>query len=394
MNEAQPPHTARGTAQASLSTGLATEFERRLRPGATPTSLPPETYTSAEFHGLEADAIFSREWVCAGRAASFPPDSYRTLDLCGNPIAVIGTDRGIRAYSNVCRHRGMPLLSGSGRAKRLVCPYHAWTYAAENGALLAAPYMGNALDTCKADIRLTALRCEVWNGLVFVSLDQAASAAGHELEGLDEAIAPFRPEAFQPLFEVDEVYATNWKCFVENFIESYHLFQVHRRTVQRRTPTSSVSCRKGGKRHALHWLTERPGARPGASPDPHLDPALAGKELLAAIFPSTLLSVTGNLLLWLTALPEGERRTRVIGGLCASPHLLKRSAGDARLANRLKAEFDLFMAEDRAVVERLMHGLGSSLAREGILSPLEQPVWEFGLYLRRTILGPFGPASE
>jgi phenylpropionate dioxygenase-like ring-hydroxylating dioxygenase large terminal subunit len=122
----------------------ATPSDAQLRAARRPlreaSTLPAECYTSASWHAREVRQIFHREWVVVGRAEQAnAPGDYFTATLCGEPIVVVrGRDLHLRAFSNVCRHRGCIVATGSGNTMTLQCPYHRWTYAL-SGELLATP---------------------------------------------------------------------------------------------------------------------------------------------------------------------------------------------------------------------------------------------------------------
>jgi len=128
-------------------------------PDDAPVGPPGVFYTSEAFFEHERATLLRRGWHCVGRADEFAASGdYLTLHLLGEPLIVArDKDGAIRALSNVCRHRGMPLAQGAGNANRFICPYHAWTYATD-GRLLRAARMQNAAfdpETC----RLPAFAC-------------------------------------------------------------------------------------------------------------------------------------------------------------------------------------------------------------------------------------------
>ena len=136
-------------------------------------SLPAWTYHDAEFHHLELDRIFRPSWqiVCHESDVHTPGD-WHTLDYCGESVIVVrGRDAVLRAFTNVCRHRGSRLVDGAaGCAKKLVCPYHAWTYDLD-GRLTGVPDSASypTLDRDRAG--LVPVDLETWRGFVFVRLE-------------------------------------------------------------------------------------------------------------------------------------------------------------------------------------------------------------------------------
>ncbi len=172
-----------------LSSDLTTALETaRLARHDTARAMPGEFYLSERLLGVEKSELFGREWICVGRADEIPePGDYLTYDILDEPVVAIrGEDGAIRALSNVCRHRAMPILSGKGRARRMVCPYHAWTYDS-SGQLIGAPQMPTRADFDKRGCRLPEFRCETWQGFVFVTLDPETPALAPRLAALDAA---------------------------------------------------------------------------------------------------------------------------------------------------------------------------------------------------------------
>src|ERR1700689_2443418 len=114
-------------------------YESVRRPSTDAETLPPWCYTSEEFHRAEVKNLFMKVWNLLGRAERLPnPGDYFTVNYVGIPLLIVrGGDRKLRAFSNVCRHRGARLADGEGNCRAISCPYHGWTYGLD-GALLNA----------------------------------------------------------------------------------------------------------------------------------------------------------------------------------------------------------------------------------------------------------------
>lgn len=134
------------SASDELNANVSTPFERAH-------AMPRAVYTSQEFLAQELEHIFTKDWICAGRASALPDiGDYLTMEIAGQPIIVLRDREGdLRAQSNVCRHRMSTLLHGRGNVKSIVCPYHAWTYNLD-GKLRGAPAMMHNEAFCKSDI--------------------------------------------------------------------------------------------------------------------------------------------------------------------------------------------------------------------------------------------------
>ncbi len=147
---------------------------------------------------LEQELIFERTWQLAGHVGSLPrPGSYLTARAGTQPVLVVrDEDNGLRAFKNICRHRGSRLLSGSGQCKAAIrCRYHGWTYKLD-GTLIGVPEglsYGDKLD--KSRLGLMPARVEELCGLIFVNLDRDATPLRELVGDLPQRLAPYRIES-------------------------------------------------------------------------------------------------------------------------------------------------------------------------------------------------------
>ena len=162
-------------------------------PGARAQAMPPGVYRSQELLVLELERIFMREWICVGRADALKePGSYITTQIGDQPVAAVRQrDGSVKALANVCLHRMMVLLQGEGQCKRIVCPYHAWTYDID-GRLIGAPEMTRTEGFDKADYRLPELRTEVWEGWLYVSMNPDIAPVAERLRALSDVTGRYR----------------------------------------------------------------------------------------------------------------------------------------------------------------------------------------------------------
>lgn len=360
-------------------------MDRLAECGAQPfekaRSLPPELYADTEILALEKAKLFGGEWICACRADLVKePGDYVTIDILNQPIIVLRDLAGdIRALSNICRHRNMKILDGSGNRKRLSCPYHGWTYDLA-GNLVGAPHTDGFSVEAKSDCKLPEIQITQWLGWIYVSLGQPEDLAPR-LTALETELSPFNLAEMQTVFTISDVWNCNWKLLIENFIESYHLFRVHKETIEPRTPTSSVECVTGEKNYCMHFLTERAGTRKFnhnnmTVPESHRD-----REVICCVYPTHLISATANILTWLSLQPEGTEQVGITGGVSVAPSYLDASNDIDALKKQLRLDFDAFNREDKAIVESLQQSLKAPLAAPGPLTQLERPVWEFNQYI-------------
>ncbi len=195
----------------------------RRKPGH---SLERELFASEEVYRLEMDRIWRASWLFAGHTCQIPePGDYFTYEVDGDPIVIIrGDDRLVRAFHNVCRHRGTVVCAeDSGRAGRLVCPYHQWVYG-RDGRLLSCRGMQEELqtDAARSQLGLRSVHLREVEGLLFVSL----AAEPPDFEEARRHLTPMlRPQGFERARVAriaDYEVRANWKIVWENNRECYH----------------------------------------------------------------------------------------------------------------------------------------------------------------------------
>ncbi len=359
------------------------------------TAMPPELYRSPELLELERERIFAREWLCPGRAADIPdPGDYVTFSINDQPVFVIrAPDGGVRGFSNVCLHRMMRLLDGAGNARRIVCPYHGWSYDLE-GCLAGAPHMGRTLGWQPRDLCLPAIRTEVWEGWIYVTLNREAPSVSDQLRPLHELVARYAMADYVPIVTQDHVWRTNWKQLTENFMESYHLPVAHRKTLGTWLPVDEVGFPDDvHDAFTYETFTKDETARYGrAHPaNTRLDGRWRYTSVMPTVYPTHMYVVAPDHLWYLSLRPRTVGEVRVRFGAALAPEVMAgledREAGGAQLIE----VFDRLKAEERFVVEGLYEGAQAPLARPGRVSWLEREIHDFIGYLARR-LTPDWPA--
>lgn len=187
-------------------------------------------YREPAVYEQERQRIFARSWLLFGHGSQLAePGSYVAASVAGFPlIAVRGADNQIRAFHNVCRHRAGPLADdGAGKCEgALVCRYHGWRYALD-GRLQAARDFGPADGFDPRDYGLLQIACESWRGFVFVNMDAKAEPLSRTLAPLIARTAGLPFENFRLARHSHHDIACNWKTYVENYLEGYHIPLVH-----------------------------------------------------------------------------------------------------------------------------------------------------------------------
>jgi choline monooxygenase len=193
-------------------------------------TIPARWYTDPALLEAERRGVFGRTWQYVGRADSVrEPGSYLACEVAGEPILVTrGKDGLLRAFSNVCRHRGSLLAEGAGRAPVIRCPYHAWTYSLD-GSLLGTPEFEGVENWDRSKICLPQFQVETWGPFAFVNQDAGAPPLAEVLDAIPSEIAqigcPFDRLHFS--YRRDYVVNCNWKVYIDNYLEGYHLPAAH-----------------------------------------------------------------------------------------------------------------------------------------------------------------------
>jgi choline monooxygenase len=194
----------------------------------TPLVLPGSAYVGESSHERDQASIHKRSWQFFGLAAEFSESgAYRADVVAGEPVAVVrGNDGKLRAFYNVCQHRGHQILQGFGVTRNLVCPYHAWAYDLSGRLKNVRGAPGVAGET---RIELKSVRVDVLAGLVFVNLDANARPLQEEFSGLDQDIRSATSGLHRLRFAGSLSYdlQCDWKAAVENVLECYHCGVAH-----------------------------------------------------------------------------------------------------------------------------------------------------------------------
>jgi choline monooxygenase len=192
-------------------------------------ALPARLYRDPEIVELERRRIFERTWQFAAHVSSLPgPGSYVTARAGSQPVLLVRDEEGtLRAFRNVCRHRGSRLLAGEGTCgKAIRCRYHGWTYRLD-GELIGVPEARSIPDLDKSTLGLFPIRVETLAGLIFVNLDPHAEPLAQTLDGLAERLAPWGIEGLVPHHPYEGSQPANWKIVADNYLEGYHVPIAH-----------------------------------------------------------------------------------------------------------------------------------------------------------------------
>ena len=360
------------------------------RPLAEATAPPKDLYVLPEIHDLEQERIFAQSWLCAGRADEVPSSGdYMSFELGQQPVIIIrGKDGRIHARANVCRHRMMRLVEGRGTTRKFTCPYHAWTYDLD-GRLVAAPHMDRTDCFERGDLALAPVRCEVFQGWIYVTLDPDIPPVADQLAELTPLIDRYDQQNYVTIFSEEHVWDTNWKCLTENFMESYHLPVAHRGTVGAHFSVDENSFDDRGvfDGFTCQFFTKSDGAPVGRAHESNtsLEGVWRHTSVMPTVFPSHMYVLAPDHLWYLSLQPDGPARTRIRYGAAIAPEMLAAQRDrDAYIAST-KAFLDKVQIEDRHLVESIFNGARSPLGVSGPLSWMERGNHEFARYLARRL---------
>ncbi len=192
------------------------------------STLASRFYLDASVLAEENRNVFARTWQLVGNAAQVAEaGQYFTAVIADEPVLVVrGSDGVLRAMTNVCRHRAGPIAKGEGKRPVLQCGYHGWTYSLD-GRLSVTPEFDGVQDFDRASCVLPQFRVEVWNELVFVNLDPGAESLTAFLGELLQDMPPHDYRGFRLAHRKSWELECNWKVYVDNYLEGYHIPIVH-----------------------------------------------------------------------------------------------------------------------------------------------------------------------
>ncbi len=353
------------------------------------TGLPPAIYWRQDVADLEKERIFRHDWVCAGLAADIPRvGDYLTFSIAGEPVFCVRNRKGsVRTFSNVCRHRMMKLVDGQGRALRIVCPYHAWTYDLD-GRLIGAGQMKGSASFDKAKICLPEIKTEIWQGWIYITLNPNAAPVSSLLAPLSDVVGRYNMAGYVPIACEDHVWQTNWKLLTENFMEGYHLPVAHKATVGAWFPVKETYFpEETFEAFTYQTFAKAETASYGRA---HADnTSLEGNwrhtSVMPTVFPCHMYVLAPDHLWYLSLRPKGVGEVSVRFGAALAPEVHAGLNDQEAWLQEVKQFFDMVNAEDRFLVEGIFAGAQSSYAAPGPLSWLEREIHDFERYLAQRL---------
>jgi choline monooxygenase len=335
-------------------------------------TIPARWYRDPSFLALERDGVFARTWQHVGHVSRLPaPGDHVTATVAGRPVIVVRAgDGGLHGFYNVCRHRGGPIALRDGHADMLKCRYHGWTYRLD-GMLRGVPHFNRTELFDKRDYGLVPVRVAVWQGLVFVRLDDGPEPLDAFVTGIAERLGPIRLEALRCSGRVDYEARCNWKVYVDNYLEGYHVPHVH-------PELCSLYDFQAYRTEVHDWYSLQVGPLSGKDTPYGVS---EGEALYYFLFPNLMLNILPGRLQTNVVVPLGPDRCRIEFRY----YYADLDSDTARTVIADDARFsDAVQAEDIEICERVQEGLASGIYDRGRFSAdMETGVHHFQSLLRQ-----------
>jgi glycine betaine catabolism A len=346
-------------------------------------TLPARYYTDPELFRNELERFYCEMWVSSGRATEIPnPGDYFLREFAGESIIITrGTDHNLRAFYNVCRHRGTRMVTEvEGKfSGRIQCGYHGWTYGLD-GRLIGAPHMAEGGGFCREDYPLNRVQTAVWDGHIFINLDPHAEPLEKQLADLPQKFAPWRMQELRLHKRIVYDVKANWKLVMLNYNECLHCPVLHP-ALNRLTNYLGAD----NEQPQAAYIGGSMGFRGGAE-TMSLDgkrrrdylPGLTGEErekvCYYSIVPNFLLSLHPDYMMTATLWPKAVDRT----GIIAEWHFHPAEMAKPTFAANDAVDFwDLTNKEDWHICELSQQGIESRAYQPGPYSSREELLHAF-----------------
>ncbi len=372
-----------------------------LRP--TPTGA---AYTDREVFAREQADIFEKMWNCVLRAdAISSPGEWKKVTVGREELIVVRTRKaGVKAYYNVCRHRGMRVCTGDeGKAKKLQCGYHAWTYALE-GELVAAPNLTAMPDVDREEYGLKPVHVRQWLGYVWVCLaggDSTAEPPDFDTEVLGEVRTRFGQVESIDNYGIENLklgqtktydVAANWKLIIENFMECYHCATIHPELTEviPEFADGLASQRKNGEVHGSSFGEDIQGftvdGSAGVAALPAIAPNQDRKYYAITVKPQVFINTVPDHVIIHRMFPVSEQRTIVVCDWLFLPEVIEGVAEGRYDISKSVELFHRVNLQDFEACELTQPSMSSTAyARGGALVPSEHHIEEFHTWWQSTL---------
>ncbi len=340
------------------------------RPVALAETIPAHWYTNSDLLKDEIEHVLKPSWQYVGHLDQLMnPGDYFSFDLLGLPIIVVRSlDGVVRSFANVCRHRGGPLVEGSGTARMFRCQYHGWSYSLQ-GQLAGSPQFDGAEAFDKKNCKLHAFDLDVFEGMIFVRLGGGDISLGEQLGSIKQEISPIQLQDMKFLRRVIYPVDCNWKVYIDNYMEGYHIESVHPGLAKILDMTGYVTS-----------IDSRRVLQKGPIAEGNNAYHTQGHAYYYQIFPNLMFNIMPGRLQVNAVLPRGVNKCDVIFDFYLSEADEERAK--IRLEDDLKLS-ELVQREDAEICKKVQRGLDSGCYSKGRISPSEElGLWHFQNQMR------------
>jgi phenylpropionate dioxygenase-like ring-hydroxylating dioxygenase large terminal subunit len=356
-------------------------------------ALPAWVYNNAELTRLELERVLKPSWQIVCHVNSIPnTGDFETFDLGAESVMVLrDRDGSIRAFHNVCRHRGARLLDGSGNCPATItCPYHGWTYR-HDGSLIGMPVRESFPGLDRGEHGLRPVRVDIALSFVWVCLAGDPPPVAKVWGQLADELLPYRLQDMVPLGPISqESWPVDWKIAMDNYLESYHVPIGHPGLYRMFTPDYQDQANVPGVARGLSWLRDQDSPRwsEGAyqrlirKAATHLPEAQRRCWRFYSALPNLGIDVFPDQMDFFQVLPDGPGRCIIRGAVFGLPQEDREMRAARYLSSRINTQVN---NEDRWLCARVQRGLASGSYRPGPLSKLERWMLEFHDLLRERI---------
>ncbi len=356
-------------------------------------TLPAAAYLSPEVLAWEMENLWRSNWVCVGRLDELvKPGQLRAVDVAGEGVLLSREkDGSVRAFSNVCRHRGHELapIGDAFDARQIRCPYHSWSYRFD-GSLRQAPKFTQSVDFDTGDYPLVDVGVADFGGWVWVDLSGTAPDINEHFGNLGEIASPYETDRLITAASHSYTIDANWKIVVENYNECYHCSSIHPELCEVTPPDSGYDHIPSGmwcggtmelKPHAVTMSLD--GASNGVN-FRKVDDRLARQVWYLTVTPNFLLSMHPDYVMTHVLTPIGNDQTFVECSWLFPPEAFDLDGFDPAYAVDF---WDITNREDWAACESVMRGVKNRGYRQGPLSNWEGTVYQFLGIMANAYLG-------
>ncbi len=316
-------------------------------------TLPARLYGCPDAWARERRDVYGRTWLFVGhQQEAREPGDWIATDIAGHRLIMVrGSDGALRVFHNVCRHRAGPLVRGAAGncGEALVCGYHGWRYALD-GRLRAATGFGAARNFDPRDFGLFEVRCEIWRGLVFVTMASEPGELADLVAPLDRLLTARGLEISGPQIRRSHPLQCDWKVYVENYLEGYHIDAVHPELARELGPRSDYRIHIDGDLVVQEAVGIHEGPQGG---------------VWGWLWPNLGINVYRDSAMIERMTPVGPGRVRL-------DYLFLGDAGADALGAVLEAS-DRLTAEDAAICEAVQLNLVAGQYDRGVLSDDHEP---------------------